>query len=101
MYCADTIMMTKRTSTTSTIGVTLMPTIAPWPPPDLPPNVPAILPSDRSVELVQRRSGFRGSSSSFAVHDACFGFRSLTERVHFAGQLVLRLHVREQLLAQD
>src|SRR6187551_1299710 len=40
MYVADTIMMIKSTSTTSTIGVTLMPTIPPRP--DLPPVTPAM-----------------------------------------------------------
>src|SRR5260221_8073190 len=33
MYTADTIMMTRSTSTTSTMGVTLMPTISPFFPP--------------------------------------------------------------------
>src|SRR5262249_7390804 len=99
MYCAETIMMTRSTSTTSTIGVTLMPTMPPWPPPDFPPSVPAMMPSDPSVELVQGGAGFRCRDVS--GHGTGFRLGPLAESVHLDGELVLRLQKREELLAQD
>src|SRR3954453_19520726 len=85
MYVAETIMITSSTSTTSTIGVTLISVIMPFLPPF---RVPAMTVSSAGG-AGQVAFGRLGLSALR---------RPLAQRVELLGLLVLRLQQRQHLL---
>src|SRR5215510_6925657 len=99
-------MMTRRTSTTSTMGVTLMPTMAPCPPPDFP-SVPAmmLLLMLWSVHLADTNLAGLGAAILVVVtvsgHHVGALIGVLAESAELRGELLLRLEEGEELLGDD